>query len=62
MSTVMQSYSAILPTDFPEDDSPFATDRFVEEAIHRAETGRRTWKLLAVVVMLTVLVIALASA
>ncbi len=61
-TTLSTSYTGILPTDLTDYSSPFGTDRYVEEAIHRAEIGRRTWKILAIMVLLTVTMIALASA
>jgi len=60
--SVSTGYSGILPTDLADHSSPFETDRYVEEAINRAETGRRLWKILAVLIVLAVAVIAIASA
>ncbi len=60
--SVSAGYSGILPTDLTNHTSPFGTDRYVEEAINRAENGRRAWKILAILVLITVAIIAIASA
>jgi hypothetical protein len=60
-STLSTSFTGILPTELTDYSSPFGTDRYVEEAIHRAETGRRTWKILAILVLFVVALIAATS-
>ena len=53
--------TALSPSDLSS-EATFETDRFVVEAIHRAESGRRMWLMLAVIMLTTVAAFAFVSA
>jgi hypothetical protein len=52
---------ALTPSEQSINDA-FGTDKYVVDAIHRAESGRRTWLLLAVIMLTTVAAFAFVSA
>ena len=61
LAASMPRGAALTPSDLSVDRT-FETDRYVVEAIHRAESGRRAWLIVALLLLTTVAAFALAGA